>query len=199
MARRAWRMAMVVAAVLTVCGSSVDAAAGRPDLIVRIDNYVGVPPALLSKAKVTVEEIFEAAGVRIVWDAGGNGEVVHGSEAMRLTLLVVKVETDTRQTRNPVLGLAARPSRRALVFYERLLEAASHHPVDTAVLLGRVMAHELGHLLLPPGPHARFGLMRGDIGLAQTTPDRFSDIEARQLRSAVIRRPVDGRTRSGVR
>ena len=110
MAGRAWRVALFVAAVLDVCGSSVDAAAGRPDLIVRIDNYVGVPPAVLSKAKVAVEEAFEAAGLRIGWDGDEDGEENVGPD---LTLLVVKVETDTRWARHAVLGLAARPSRRA--------------------------------------------------------------------------------------
>jgi hypothetical protein len=81
--------------------------------------------------------------------------------------------------------MAARPSRRAFVFYDRLLDAAASHPIDTAVVLGQVMAHELGHLLLPPGPHSRFGLMRGNFEFAAARPGRFSENEARSLRSAV--------------
>lgn len=197
MAKRVWRMAVLVAAVLGVSGAAADASPGRRDLIVRIDNYVGVPPAVLARAKVAVEETFAAAGLRVGWDEGGQGN--GAPDAMRLTLHVVKLETGTRRSRNAVLGLAARPNRRAFVFYDRLTDAAAGHPVDIAVLLARVMAHELGHLLLPPGPHARFGLMRGDIELAETGPDRFSEAEARQLQRAVVRRAVDGRTRSATR
>jgi hypothetical protein len=197
MATRVWHVAMVVAAVLAVSGSSADAAAGRPDLIVRIDNYAGVPHGVLSKAKDAVEEIFGAAGVRMGWEGDEDGEEQGGLDQMRLTLLLVKVQSHAARSRSTVLGLAARPSRRAFVFYDRLLDAAAGRSVETSTVLGRVMAHELGHLLLPPGPHARFGLMRGDIELTETSPDRFSDTEVRHLRSAVIRRPVHDRTRSG--
>jgi hypothetical protein len=84
------------------------------------------------------------------------------------------------------------------VFYDSLLDAAAGHPAEAAAILGWVMTHELGHLLLPPGPHAPFGLMRGDIDLAERGPGQFSETEAHQLRDAVLRRPIH-RPRSGTR
>ena len=185
MAKHAWRIGMVVAAVLSLPGYANGSTCAKLDLIVRIDNYAGVRPELLSKARVAVEEIFGAAGVRTGWDADEEDEGGCGPDPMRLTLLVVTVETDSSRKPAAVLGLADRPSRRAFVFYNRLLDTATSHSVDPAIILGRVMAHELGHLLLPLGPHARFGLMREDVDLSEASLSRFSETEVRQLRGAI--------------
>jgi hypothetical protein len=182
--RRAWRAAVVLAAGLAVPASSAGGTPEEIGLRVRIDNPAGVPPGALSRALSEVEEIFAAADVRIEWRTNNDGGTACGADRI-LTLHVVKVEPATGQRRYAVLGLAARPSRRAFVFYDRLLDAAASHPIDLAVVLGQVMAHELGHLLLPPGPHPPFGLMRGNLEFGAPRPRRFSETEARQLRSAV--------------
>lgn len=179
--RLAWHGMVVLAAVLAVPGSSVGFPAEPLDLVVKIDDHAGVPSSVMSKAKAEAEVIFGAAGVRIGWDAN--------EESAGLRLLVVKLESVAGSRTSTVVGMAARHSRRAFVFYDRLLGVAGRQPIDTAVVLGRIMAHELGHLLLPPGPHARFGVMRGHIELAAGSPDRFSAAEARQLRSAVAAAP----------
>lgn len=47
----------------------------------------------------------------------------------------------------------------ATVFRDRVLEHARRGRNSPGVLLGTVMAHELGHLLLGKSVHARYGLM----------------------------------------
>lgn len=49
----------------------------------------------------------------------------------------------------------------AFIFYDRVLALRTHtRPLPT--MLGRVLAHEIAHLLLPGENHSTFGLMRGE-------------------------------------
>ena len=193
--RLAWRVVLLMTAALAAPEASAGGQRHRfpcspcspwPDLVVRIDDHAGVPPAVLSRAKAEVDVIFDAAGVRIKWEGQDESAETGQPAAMRLRLLVVKVESISGRSEHPIVGLAARPAGRAFVFFDRLLDVAANKPIDTGVVLGRIMAHELGHLLLPPGPHAQVGLMRSHIEMAAGSPDRFSAAEARQLRSAVM-------------
>jgi hypothetical protein len=52
-------------------------------------------------------------------------------------------------------------SRRAAVFFNRIDSVAGGDAAPTEVLLGRVMAHEIGHLLLGPNAHSSAGIMQG--------------------------------------
>ena len=47
------------------------------------------------------------------------------------------------------------------VFYDRVTDVAAMHRADTALLMGIVIAHEMGHLLLHHADHSAEGLMRG--------------------------------------
>ena len=184
--RLVWRVVFLAAAIVAGPRSSAGTPVDRLELVVRIDDHAGVPSAVMSRAQAEAEVIFDAAGVRIEWERrdakAGSGRPA----GIRLRLLVVKVESTAGRPEDPVVGLAARPAGRAFVFFDRLLDVAASKPIDTGVVLGRIMAHELGHLLLPPGPHAHVGLMRSHIEVAAASPDRFSAAEARQLRTAVL-------------
>jgi len=48
--------------------------------------------------------------------------------------------------------------QQADVFYDRIAKIESDQARDRAVLLGAVMAHELGHLLLGPHAHTATGI-----------------------------------------
>jgi hypothetical protein len=49
----------------------------------------------------------------------------------------------------------------ATIYVDRVEEMAAMSEADAAILLGRVIAHELGHLLLATSAHSTTGLMRG--------------------------------------
>ena len=84
-----------------------------------------------------------------------------------------------------MLGLAVRPRQSAFVFYNRILEVTRERAIDVGVLLGRVMAHEIGHLLLPPGRHNHYGIMQQDINVDATHPNRFTRDEANRIRQTL--------------
>ena len=63
-----------------------------------------------------------------------------------------------------VLGLAARQVGRAYIFTRRIATLALRQGDDFRRVLGWVMAHEVGHLVLPVEGHAEEGIMRATVG-----------------------------------
>lgn len=76
---------------------------------------------------------------------------------------------------------------------ELVLKIARGSGVDFATLLGRAIAHEIGHLLLGHSRHSRDGLMRAiwsqdEIRGIRATGWQFSDAEAAQMRHGLAAR-----------
>ena len=55
-------------------------------------------------------------------------------------------------------------------------------------VLGLVIAHEVGHLLLPHGDHSSSGIMQVAFDLSVRWPQRFTREEAAHIRAALIAR-----------
>jgi hypothetical protein len=77
----------------------------------------------------------------------------------------------------------------ATIFYDRVQIVASRGALESGELLGRAMAHEVGHLLLRAAGHSRTGLMRAVWADAELMENRredwvFSPRDRRQLRAA---------------
>ena len=77
------------------------------------------------------------------------------------------------------------------VFYERARELHNSWNFPLAVVIGTVMAHELGHLLLGSNSHASAGIMRArwqgeDLHRAGRADLRFTDQQAESMRRKLI-------------
>ena len=168
--------------------------AAGPALVVHVDDRAGVPPPELAAAKRIVERTFAAAGVEIGWAEGRfpasiTGPLAEFAQARHLAVLLVNNnEESTRGATGCVLGYATPRRSVAAAFYNRVVEASGMRPVDLTVVLGRVIAHEIGHLLLPPNSHTRYGIMRADLDLEVANPDRFTNDQARMIRSVLANR-----------
>jgi len=84
----------------------------------------------------------------------------------------------------------------ATLYYDRVLHVARRAGLDVSGLLGRAMAHEIGHLLLRVPGHNQSGLMRAvwtDAELAQNRRDdwTFTDAERLRLQLQVAAPPAD--------
>jgi hypothetical protein len=62
-------------------------------------------------------------------------------------------------------------------------------PRDIVTTLGDVMAHELGHLILPPG-HSNVGIMRPTLNMMSRRVETFTQQEAAQIREHLQRQSV---------
>ena len=149
----------------------------RPAVVIRLDNMVQMPDRELGAAKAEMERVFRTAGVDVVWtDAAGR---------RGLTLILVNA-TGPGGAGGPedrdVAGAAARLERRAYVFPDRLTAASRNRQTDAPVVLGRVMAHEIGHLLLPADSHSRQGIMRPHVDFSQVGFHCFAADEAQTIR-----------------
>lgn len=163
-------------------------AAGPPasELVVQLDDRVGVPPTELAEAKALVERVFQAVEVQIAWveeRLQGPFRPVRGAVAM---LIVNSIPNPKRQGPGCVLGLAVQKLATAYAYYDRIAGTSRNRPVDQTILLGRVIAHELGHLLLPAGSHTRYGIMRADMDWGFENPNRFTEEQARSIRANLV-------------
>ena len=136
-------------------------------MTVAVCNKAHVDATILSAAEYRASGIFRPAGVAVQWVGTGDCSTVpHGSHIA----VVILSEAPVGWTSKDAMGLA--PSRtgdyrRAYVFYDRVqdfVEARvdrNSHVVGLFIVLGHVIAHEIGHLLIPGDAHASSGIMRG--------------------------------------
>lgn len=77
----------------------------------------------------------------------------------------------------------------AQVFYDRLTAAVAQGQLSTSVVFANVIAHELGHLLLPTSRPAPFGVMGESVALQGPARRRFSSEQSRLIRAALLNGP----------
>jgi hypothetical protein len=172
------------------------------NLTVRLYNTANVPALELISARDTAESILSDGGLDMIIRQCGRAISTDTppdscSETLRPTEVVVRVidAPAFNAALNPdAFGLTyvVKETNRgwlATVFADRIERAAARAGVATGTLLGRVMAHELGHLLLGNGYHGPAGLMRAewpDATLPHSGADwRFSISEAARMHRAL--------------
>lgn len=193
---RHWRSGAILVA-LAAMGTAASAADRRP-LVVHVDDRVGVPAQALAMAKRAVEEIFAEAGVSILWKEGRFpasvvATITRGLAARQVAVMLINNTEDALPGASGcTLGFAAKRPAVAYAYYNRIVEQSLIYPIDVRALLGRVIAHELGHVLLPPNSHSPRGIMRGNIDLELKNPDRFTPDQARLIRVTLAGSVIEG-------
>ena len=143
---------VALAAVLTA-ESSVEAQG--LSLTVRLRNDAKVPDYIAGDAKRVVSQIYERAGVHLLWVEGG----------AKITIILQAHEpVGKRRQSVDVMGFAPGTETRrgtvAFILTHRVDEVSAGYHAEKAEVLGAAIAHELGHLLLPYKSHSQTGLMR---------------------------------------
>lgn len=156
-------------------------------------NHAGVPDDVWQRAQATASRIYEAAGIKVIWI----GSTVAPDAPARPSDVTIIVSAAPLASRLPsskdVLGYAvdaARRGRMAYAFYERIQQLAQKTSTDVGVVLGHVMAHETGHLLLAKQAHSLVGLMRGRWEAPQIAGLRSGLLAFTKDEAAVIRARV---------
>lgn len=165
--RSGLRAGLVIAAassLITVSAvGQTDSRESNGQTTVCLYDYAGLPAETLHKSQVEVSRIFRHAGVDLRWLEGRRhaadsfplvpcGDVT-GFSGLVLKLIPEQMTGYFHPAPNE-LGFAA--GTQAWVFVGRVRIASEFH--DFFIILGDVMAHELGHLLLGPG-HSPSGIM----------------------------------------
>ena len=166
MGRRVRRLVVSVAAAVGLLAAATGAAADRNDdstIVLQVTDYARVPREYLSQAEEHATKIFQAIGVRVQWIHGSNAGEAKAGRLLNVIILsgsMADLKCQESGIGDSAFGVTAKPTGRANVFFTRTSAFATRHYLDGAQLLGSVIAHEVGHLLLPVNSHSADGIMR---------------------------------------
>lgn len=186
--------------------ASLDESAATVPVTVLIYDGFGVRADDIMAARAEADAIFRTAGIAPVWfqcglveskwqdpsdrcksGIGSDGIMVRLrrssrlSESYRLALGEAQIDTQTHT------------GSIATVFADRVASTSDRAGANARGVLGRVIAHEIGHLLIGTNQHSTHGLMRADwtdVELRRPTglEWQFSKSEARCMRAEIVRR-----------
>jgi hypothetical protein len=136
-----------------------------PQLHVRIYSFAGMPSSLLREVESEAARVLRSVKIELKWMDCTSIALPASCMSARLpTDLTVRfVRKALPQVSTAALGATASSGDddgAAFIFYDRIV-ALQRYARFLYQMLGRVMAHEIAHLLLPQQGHSNFGLMRG--------------------------------------
>ena len=127
-------------------------------LAVRVYDNTGLPSADRAAALAVADDILKQAGIAVLW-RGGEDERDTVPEVI-LRIVAASPQTPAGSLGSSLVDVERRAGTLATVFSDRVAALAALAGTDTSLLLGRAMAHEVGHLLVGTTRHADHGLMR---------------------------------------
>jgi hypothetical protein len=148
----------LIVVISFVLYSRADAGAQEnPRFTVVVYNDAGVPAPILQQAKGVTERIYQDAGIRLAWKD-------HCAPKSGLTQFFVRIVSRSLNLPGEDFGIAfVGPDGRGVqadVFYSGIERLAENNSANPAEIMGHVMAHELGHLLLGMNSHSNIGIMQ---------------------------------------
>jgi hypothetical protein len=159
----------IVVSIIGLVGTAGVQAEGLPKpVVVRTYDMFGVAPRDIEIAHAVAGSILKGAGVSLVWrDCAIQEQASQPSCDTELGPLevIARITAATDRTAGDALGdsivdLEQKEGSFATIYADRVQTIAGLAEVDAGVLLGRTIAHELGHLLLGAAEHSSGGLMR---------------------------------------
>ena len=159
---------VAICVVVLACAETGFAAVTMEPLCIRIYDTAGTSPDDRRRAMKRATEILADADVEVDWrDCSPWPAPRHPScsESPKPGELVVRLvrQPESRHLRalgEALVDTATRTGVLATVFVDRIEQFAARARADVESMLGRVVAHEIGHLLLGTPDHAQTGLMR---------------------------------------
>jgi hypothetical protein len=190
-------LAGIVATAMWAGAASASAAAANDPitLTVIVYNHPGVPAAALAQAEQVAARVFRQIGIDVTWhhdpaqfdrdlptDPAAQAAVFGSLIVVHLLSASMAAGLEVPQG---VMGQATPGSHLASVLYGRVSALADAEQADLATVLGHVIAHEIGHLLLAPNAHSASGIMRArlDLQLAGRGVLWFSPTQAAVIRA----------------
>ena len=200
-----WRRSFVAAAVVLAlalalkAGAGPDTHAGAIRLTVSVFNDALVPPSVLREAELRAQSVFADAGVSLTWlDCGtpGNWRTELGCRDVSFpSHLSVRLVVGKKAGSDDIFGQSflneQGQGNYANVYLTPLSSAKALQLLGEGDLLGYIVVHELGHLLLGKNSHSAEGLMRARWEVAELRDAArgnlsFSKSEAEGMRARYL-------------
>jgi hypothetical protein len=176
-------------------------------VVIRTYNTTRLPDSALESAVATATAILQGSGFELAWRACEEAFVRSAQHPCasplgvnEFAVRIVRMTTDVEYRGELPLGYslvdtATRSGALATIYIDRVAWLADSAGVDGRLVLGRAIAHELGHLLLGTNAHSNAGLMRAvwscDALQRNTSMDwLFAPDDASAMRQAVHLRAV---------
>jgi hypothetical protein len=164
----ALRLAVVLVMLVFVCVPSIThgAVTGWTDVVVRVYDASGAIAGTNRTALDYARKTLAAASVDVIWRLCATPQVCDAPLAAgELAIRIVRLPGPRRYEGALPLGDAMLDTRNgsgvlATIYIDRVEWLAQEAGTNTTTLLGRAIAHELGHLLLASTAHGPVGLMR---------------------------------------
>jgi len=159
-----------IAGVLVVCVGS-ETLWAQPEtqaLTVLAFNYSRASDSLVTQAEKETSRVFSDSGIKLSWiDCAAHSQLdsppMCTSEAAPAQIRLRILDRNAGKLyQGDIFGFATAPVF-ASVYYEsalRLAATSTDSELNVSILLGCLIAHEIGHLLLGPNRHAASGIMR---------------------------------------
>lgn len=172
-------------------------------LTVKLFNEAAVENGALRLAKGEAAWLLKSVCVVVDWVPCAVVSVSHPEQcaaparAIELHILPSPLTDGFTET---AMGFAFLPRGNAAVFLSRVgqLEVSNLGIIDLSGLLGHVMAHEIGHLLLNSSAHSSEGLMRADFRRVDLKKAAQRQLRFTAGQATAIRRNAEiGRTSLG--
>ena len=167
------------------------------DVTVHVYNYAGIPEEVLAEAIGHAEKVYRQAGIETQWVADPLEQGSPSSLIMRIAPESMVANWANHRTH---LGYSLIPAGRRFgyigaVYLDRIEELAHRYSHPRALVLGMVIAHELGHLLLGAQSHSLSGIMRfrltqKSIELAGQGRLRFLPSQVKRMRKQIAERAL---------
>ncbi len=174
-----------VAVFPSAVSSANSADANQTDSYTIVVNFSNRTEALESEvllAQAQCSRIFAAINVHIQW--GDVNEKNATSE--EVFYVVIRLSPykliENRPNTSDILGMAFPDTRVAFIFSDQVKRFGDCTHLEGCSLLGIVIAHEIGHLVLPGSRHTTQGVMAKSLDSKQTKEPRFTPKEAKAIR-----------------
>lgn len=160
------RPLVALALLCTAAGVAHTQSANGPKLTVCVYGFGEISPWIVRGGEAEASRVLRPTNIQINWIQDRLHPDMAACLPGKSSYLVVRIlPRALPQAGATALGMTASTdgAGAAFVFYDRLIALRTHTRLLTT-MLGRVMAHEITHVLLPDQPHSKVGLMRAEWG-----------------------------------
>jgi len=182
---------------MLLASAVLDAAQSMP-LVVHVIDYAHVDSWDLGQAEHYVAQMFGRVGVRTIWREERASSADPDNTKDVTVVILSRIMSERMVAANHlakgVLGTAIHPSRRAWLYFDAIERAAVDRDLAVGMLLGQVIAHEIGHAVGNLA-HTDHGTMQAVLNRGLETFQGFTKVEGQLIR-ATLSRPVERGTAS---